>query len=797
MTVIELTSAQVYLVGEPVPQFVNDQWSKDKELYNMYGPTEGTCGATIKRLRPGIQVTIGVPNPTTRLYILDHRLDLTLPGVIGEIFLSGVQVANGYLNLPEANQERFMPDKMMCNGETMYKTGDKGCWSASGEVVCIGRNDRQIKLRGFRMDMNDLELRVARAVPEVEAIAIFPQGDHLAAMVQPPHLDVNQLLSRISMILPSHAVPRHVMATEALPTTTAGKIDYKTMSQMIFSVAARQTRGNSTKNERMVAAAFKSVLELNKQTVITAHSNFLDLGGNSLQQLSLSLRLTKDFELPVPLQLIIENPVVEKLAKAIDSFARHRPRRASFMQPLDNHSVSSMEEDWLSRYQFDAGSSCLNVSFTSTIARGLVDRAKLTDAWNAVLARHPLLSCRYVLSRGKAPRRIYTNYAPRVERVKKLDLWKEVNRPFQLDRASPIRVSIAEDRFVAVLSHIIADYTTLAILLKEVSQLYKGQQLPPTMNYDLKMLQRREVAKPCYLDFWSQYLRHCEESPPLFGRQVERDSYRGTSVISKLHSTTVAKIVAFAKSTNFTLQQLVTGAVALCIQDPENFNTDVVIGTPHINRNSEEALEIVGLFLQPLPIRVRYSHNGEHESNGIHDHDDNEGKDEHQNENRNGEEKPIASFLDSVQDSSQAALAHAVPWHQLLDHLSISNSYPNHPLSDVMVSFHDSRQTSELSITAPGFEPCLLWSEGSKFKLMCEFTAISEDFMLFRLEYDPICVERQEVAMLQRCLPQVLTWLADGWEYEAILKSLGELQGAEDQSGLENRDLFGMRLSEL
>lgn len=764
----------------------------------MYGPTEGTCGATIKRLTPDNQVTIGGPNPTTRIYILDHRFNLALPGVLGEIYIAGVQVAEGYLNLPEATQDRFLPDTVLYNGEKMYKTGDKGYWNTSGEVVFVGRNDRQIKLRGFRLDMNDLEIRVARAVPEVEAIAICPQGEQLVAMVQPASLDVGKVLSRISLILPSHAVPRHIMAADSLPTTRAGKIDYKTLSETVSSASTRKIRGLNTSGERTVAAAFRSVLELDKRTVITAHSNFLEFGGHSLQQLSLSLQLTRDFGFSVPLQVVIENPMVENLAKAIGGFAAYKPRRASSLQPWNEQGVSPIEEDWLNRYQFDAGSSCFNVSFTSTFARGLVDRIKLTDAWNMVLARHPLLSCRYISRRGKTPQRIYSNYAPRVERVKGLNLWSEVNRPFQLDRTSPIRVTIAQDTIVVVLSHIIADYTTLAILLKEASSLYNGQPLPTAHHYYLKTLRHREAARPCYLDFWSNYLDNCEESPPLFGRRVERDSYRGTSVLSRLPCATVAKILAYANSTSFTLQQLVTGAVALCLQQSDNTSTDVVIGTPHINRNSEEALDTVGLFLQPLPVRVRYDPHRGHDSDQSHgqDNDGDKEKDKKRDQNKLEDEAPV-SFLDSVRESSQAALAHAVPWHQLLTRLSISNSYPNHPLSDVMVSFHDSRQAASLSITAPGFEPCLLWSEGSKFKLMCEFTAVRGGSMLLRLEYDPNCVEQREVAMLQRSLPQVLGWLADGQGYGEILKSLRELKEADYEAELEKKDLFGVKLSEI
>ena len=132
----------MYLVSEPVPQLVDDKWSKSKKLYSMYGPTERTCEATIKRLLPRARVTIGAPNPSTRTYILDSDGDMTIPGVIGEIYIAGVQVVKGYINLLDETSSKFLRDHVSCNGEQMYRTGDKGYWSESGEIVCLGRSDQ-------------------------------------------------------------------------------------------------------------------------------------------------------------------------------------------------------------------------------------------------------------------------------------------------------------------------------------------------------------------------------------------------------------------------------------------------------------------------------------------------------------------------------------------------------------------------------------------------------------------------------------------------------------------------------
>ena len=132
----------------------------------------------------------------------------------------------------------------------------------------------------------------------------------------------------------------------------------------------------------------------------------------------------------------------------------------------------------------------------------------------------------------------------------------------------------------------------------------------------------------------------------------------------------------------------------------------------------------MGLFLESLLIRVKYDLSAQSKD-----------------ENR----KPIF-FLESARNQSQAALAHAVPWHQLLDRLVVKRRYPRHPLSDIIVSFHDSRQVASLSVTALGFEPCCLWSEGSKFKLMWEFTAVARRKVLLRLECDPNRVGTEDVS---------------------------------------------------
>lgn len=740
----------------------------------MYGPTEGTCGATIKRLTPGNPVTIGGPNPTTRIYLLNSRKDMVMPGMVGEIYLAGIQIAKGYLNLPNETNERFLPDTICCNGEQMYKTGDRGYWNELGEIVCLGRNDREIKLRGYRLDMNDLEIRIAKAIPTLEGIAIGRLGDHLVAMIQPASTNIKDFVSQIGKVLPWYAIPDRINAVDRLPTTPAGKIDYAAVSQNSSAMTTNQTGAPRTTTERVVAAAFKMVLELDKSANITLGSSFIDLGGHSLQQLSLTKQLTKIFKLQIPLQLIIARPKLEDLANSIDDYKTKAKPTIPPSRCLGHQQVSPIEKEWLQKYEIDAGSSCFNVCFTSSFVEGTVDRYALGEAWNTILARHQLLRSQYVARRAKPATRHYAICAPVAERVSDVNLWVEVNRPFQLTHTNPARVLITKDRLIVVLSHIVADYTTLAILLREASAVYNGKQLEPIPQSYCDAHVWYRTVPPCYLDFWTEYLENCPDTPPVLGRQQERSGYRGVSIVSLIDSNTFQGMLRYSQSAKISLQQLVMGAVAICLQ-LDSPKTDVVIGNPYINRNSDNDLETVGLFLEPLPIRIKYD---PIPADGI----------------ESGERE---TYIQAVQRSSQAALANAVPWHQLLDHLSIHPTYPDHPLLDVMVTFHDNRQSLGLDMAIPGCESCFIWSQGSKFKLMCEFTALSDSKLLLRLEYDPECISAVEIEHIQSLIPQALSLLSQNVSHDEIKRQLSKGDLSTHHRVMDINDLFGMRLCDI
>ncbi|KAI1145460.1 hypothetical protein F4825DRAFT_474017 [Nemania diffusa] len=703
----------LYLVGEPVKQSTNDRWATATKTYNMYGPTEGTCGATICRLQPGKPITIGRPNPTTRLYILDSKARNVPMGIVGEIHVAGLQVARGYLGMPQATAARFVEDPF-CQGTTerMFKTGDRGYWTVEGEIVCLGRNDRHIKLRGYRLDLNDLEIRASRAVVGIKSVAMAVRRDHLVAAIQPSTLDRNVVVAALAKALPGYAQPRDIFLVDKFPTTKVGKLDYKD----ILSYRSQDSISKDdplTSLETKIARIWREVLGLNELERITPTSNFLQLGGSSILQMTLLARLSTVLEIRVPLRLIIEGHSLRELATRLESLQQKvDSQTANPNSSWASYKLSPLEQDLWSKYNLypEVNTKSFNVSSLFYFEPGSLDLVLVEKAWNVALARYTIFKSRYVRidGPGNGVERHYAEISPCVELVQHANVETEVNRMFDLGKEPPIRVVLTDCELIIVASHIVMDLQALNILFRDVETIYNSGTLSPVEHvYELQnTLTRDEAAYE--LHFWSQYLRGALPNRDEEVKLSTRNSYDGTSRLYHLSKPLAERILQTARGgDHLTLQQLAIATVAL-VFEADKEETDIVLGTPFSNRSTDAERETVGLFLQPLPVRVQHS-----------------------SQSSQNNAKP---YLDEIRRSATAALAHAVSWHNLLEYLHIATNYPDNPIFDVMVTFHSPDVAAKLDL--PGLIPCFSWADGSKFLLLIEFTALDTGDIVLRVEYD-------------------------------------------------------------
>lgn len=771
----------VYLVGEAVPQSVCDAWSQGRLLYNMYGPTEATCGATIKRLLPGESVSLGRPNPSSRVYILDRHHRLLPPGAVGEIYLAGIQVSHGYINLPAENANRFLDDSVLARlSQKMYKTGDYGYWeSATGEICLVGRKDRQIKLRGFRLDLDDLEARVVKAIPECQTAAIFCRGDHLVAAYQAPLVTVASAKALIREALPPYAMPRNILSLARFPLTTAGKLDYKAldvMSEDVPNICPELDEGMAP-TEKMLVGAVRRILQLDSGVAVDQHSDIVMLGGHSIMQLQLASHISSCFERRFTIRTIIENPIIADLAAVIDAEMKLasptvQPPQDHVVTTLGERGVSPIELDWFWKYKENLGTSSFNVSHVSKLSTTPAQRRMMISAWNVVLARHPILRGRFRHS-THGVERVYATEPPTVQDVETLDIKDAISREFNLETEDPIRILISEHHMLVCVSHIICDYTTLNRLFDEFTAEYFGIGI--TVSKRRYQDTQWEVEIPqTTIDFWDSYLADMDFSGMPYNGQY-RTSYSGESCLFQLSPGTLSNLSTVSRSRGVTMHQIALGVVSLVLQADSTAKQDLILGSPFLGRE-EADMRTVGLFLQPLPIRVPRSN----ETDQL--------------------QAPVSHFLKEVQKSAQSALSHGVGWSALMNILSSSNNeslrasaataIPNHPLFNTMVTFHEVGQVQSAKIT--GVEPLVSWADGSKFTIMFEFSAISSSLITLRIEYDSSLFSSQEIRRLATRIDTALDLICK----DPSVAELEEILHTVDDNGIGELE-FGIPLASL
>jgi amino acid adenylation domain-containing protein len=311
-------------------------------IFNHYGPTETTVGVLTGEVTPTERGLIGAPPDetfseplsgtlalgrplgNTQVYLLDAAGQLVPPGVAGELYVGGAQVARGYLHRPELTAARFVPDPFSTEpGQRLYRTGDLARYLADGRLEFLGRVDRQVKLRGYRIELGEVEAalrelaQVREAVVEVQADGAG--GDRLVAYVVAAGgaaLAPAELRGGLSGRLPDYMLPAAFVRLEALPLTPNGKLDRRALPapEDIDAPLADSFVAARNPMEAALIDIWSSVLSVER---IGVHDNFFELGGHSLLAAQLMSRLRAAFQVELPLRRLFETPTVAGLALTI------------------------------------------------------------------------------------------------------------------------------------------------------------------------------------------------------------------------------------------------------------------------------------------------------------------------------------------------------------------------------------------------------------------------------------------------------------------------------------------------
>ncbi len=669
---------------------------------NVYGPTEATIQVTSHRWSEesvsGGSVPIGVPVWNTRVHVLDGELRAVPPGVVGELFVGGVQVARGYWGRPGLSADRFVPDPFGGGGARLYRTGDLVRW-VDGVLVFEGRADDQVKVRGHRVELGEVE-SVLGQVEGVGAAAVVMREDRpgdarLVGYVVGRAgcvLEGSSVRAAAAGLLSSAMVPSVVEVVDALPLTSSGKLDRRALSARSAPVVPVVSRAPQGEREVALAGVFADVLGIEE---VGARDGFFDLGGDSLLVVRLINRVRASLGVELSILEFFTDPTVEGVAERLanaptqtTAVVDRGPSQRLESRPDDGPAPLSFAQE---RLWFLAEMEGSSESYHIPIALGLrgeVDVEALVSAISDVVERHEVLRT-VIPSPDGQPRQQVLSMAelarPEVRHVAVDDLPALVaaasRQGFDLTVDVPFQATVFTtdtDRTALMLRfhHIAMDGWSRGIFVRDLAAAYEARTsrqapawAPLAFQYgDFARWQRERLGETSdeqsfvsqQLDYWREALQGVPDVLPLptdrprpavatsrgavldvgFGRELHRGltelaSRNGASLFMVLHA-------AFAA----VLSRLGAG-------------DDVPVGTPVFGRSDDALEDLVGCFVNTLVLRADLTGN-----------------------------PTFSELVTRVRETDLQALKHQeVPFEMVVEALNPVRSLDHQPLFQVMLAF--------------------------------------------------------------------------------------------------------------
>ncbi len=659
-------------------------------LHNLYGPTEATVDVSYFDCSTGEilnTIPIGKPIDNIRLYILDKNNLLQPVGVAGELHIAGDGLARGYINRPELTAERFVPDPFI-SGERMYKTGDLARWLPDGNIEYLGRSDHQVKVRGFRIELQEIEKCILECNGVSNSLCVVKEDGYgnryLAAYyIAENEIPISEMRSHLFRYLPDYMVPQCYTFLKEFPMTPNGKIDRKALPECNTDTGVKsnyQAPGNVIE-ERLVKI-WNEVLHVNNTGV---KDNFFLAGGHSLSAVSLALKLQKEFGTEITVKDIFRNPTVEALAVLAGKSERADYSQIPAAPEMEYYPVSSAQKrTFLVNLLEDTGTG-YNMP-EALLLEGQPDREAIEKAFGTIVARHEALRTSFELMSEEIIQRVHKDikftleYMESDSRQKDMgdtdalvnELMSDFIRPFDLGLAPLFRVrlvKVAEDKYVLLrdMHHIVSDGISEEILKEEFIKLYNGKPLPDLKaqykDFALwqKNIQQSENVKrqeKYWLEAFSGEIPVLK-MPTDFIRPPKQ-SFEGDRFWFEPENRLVQALRRTAAENGVTLYMFLLAAFNVLLSRYTG-QEDILVGSPVAGREHTDMENIIGAFINTIVMRNYPSGN-----------------------------KTFGEFLGEVRENSLKAYENQdCQFESLVDKLNLARDMSRSPLFDIMFTMQN------------------------------------------------------------------------------------------------------------
>lgn len=618
---------EIILGGEAFPKTLFEKLKRQfrGRLYNAYGPTETTVFSTVKDITGANEISIGCPIANTQVFILDRRKKLLPVGVTGEIYISGYGLARGYYRKDDITNEKFMDNPFIPGGK-FYRTGDFGRWLPGGDIESLGRKDTQVKIRGYRIELGEIEKKVSQIDSVKEAVvtileiadnkSMLNSAELYCCFVADQRISAAYIKKYLSKELPDYMVPSYFAQIDRIPLTPNGKIDRKALPEPMFS-RETDTRYYEARNksEEKIAEIWKDILNVE---TIGVDDNFFDFGGHSLSAARFVLRLHKELNIELSVTKFFEMPTIKEISEYIQ-----RDKPGTFTPVIsvgrrEYYPVSAAQKWMYTLEQLDYNSVAYNITHVVDI-EGDLNIFSVKTAIEQIVKRHNSLRTSFEFIDGHILQKI--NEQIDFERIffelPEGDVDETVTgfiKQYDLKTAPLFRVglmTVGDKKHILIFDahHIIVDGLSMELLLKEFTQLYNGASLPEVKTqyqdysewenkiYDLNYSEKSEK-------FWAEVYK--DEIPvldiPTDYPRPSRKNIEGDSFSFEAQSEMVAALSALAKNTGSTMYMILIAAFNIFLSKCTD-KKDIVIGSPVSRRNHADLENVVGMFVNTLPMR--------------------------------------------------------------------------------------------------------------------------------------------------------------------------------------------------
>ncbi|WP_193065050.1 non-ribosomal peptide synthetase [Oceanobacillus oncorhynchi] len=762
-------------------------------VVNGYGPTENTTFSTsylVEKIFLG-RIPIGKPLHNSTAYIVDLYGNLQPIGVPGEIYVGGLGVAKGYINKESLTNEKFVKSPFKVK-EKLYKTGDLGLWLTDGNIDYLGRKDNQVKIRGHRIEIQEIEKTILSS-PLIKDVVIMTKLDDnqekfLCAYIVGVKNNIEEEIREfLKLKLPRYMVPSVIMELEQLPLSLNGKIDKKQLPGPDMKVLTEDLDQPENEWEEKVVYLWKKILKIDD---VSVNTSFFDLGGNSLSLATLATQLRKEFSAKLSMKDLFRLTTVREQAGFI--MDKKVVRVSKELTPLPSqayYNLSSAQKRIYMLERISSSEGSYNIPVPMEIY-GKLNLNKVEDAFNKIIERHEILRTTYEMIDGKPMQRVRSsvdNFRLNVVQVKQEELnhtMTELFTPFDLSIAPLLNVHIlciSENHHVLLLNihHIILDGISLSVIMKEFLEIYHGGELAPIeVHYkEFADWQQKSLSSDLMKKQEAYWLKIHEntvstiELPTDYQRPKEKN-YKGDLYHFQIDGNLKKRINDYVKETNSTLNTVLHAFFSMFISKYST-EKEVVLGIPVSARTIPQVQKMLGMFVNTLAIRTKADSN-----------------------------KPVSDYVEEVKETIVEALDHQdYPFEELINKLNLSRDTGRNPLFNVMFAMQNmeipSYESDSLTVNTIEFP-----YQFSKFDLTL-FAHESVDRVSFSFEYSTqlfreetiMKIANQFISLIENCLENKESSIGDislmkEREINDILKSYHSNNSLDTQNQLLIHEQF-------